>query len=126
MAEAGQNLGGAWAGRLQKVGRQQGPLLSANSVQLGRCLAEAGQILGGAWAGQSWSDAGGLGEIWSDAGQMCLILARFPFLAKTGFFLELEPSVFEVFPSKTVLSLEFQPFLTLRFAKVTCAKPYCF
>ena len=48
--------------------------------------AEAGQILGGAWAGQSWSDAGGFGEIWSDAGQMRLILARFPFLAKSGFF----------------------------------------
>ena len=39
------------------------------------------------------------------------------------FFFELNPNVFDVFPLKTVLSLEFQPLLTLRFAKVTCAKP---
>ena len=50
-------------------------------------------------------------------------LGALPVPCQDRFFLELEPSVFEVFPSKTVLSLEFQPLLTLRFAKVTCAKP---
>ena len=38
-------------------------------------------------------------------------------------FFELKPSVFEVFPSKTVFSLEFQPLSTLDFPKGTCAKP---
>ena len=93
--------------------------------------AEAGQILGGAWAGQSWSDARGLGlEVLERSGQMLVRcwahvfnLSALPVPCQDRFFLELEPSVFEVFPSKTVLSLEFQPLLTLRFAKVTCAKP---
>ena len=78
-------------------------------------LGRAGQMLE-VWGWRFWRD---LVRCWAHV----FNLSALPVPCQDRFFLELKYSVFEVFPSKTVLSLEFQPLLTLRFAKVTCAKP---
>ena len=97
-----------WAGAGQRLGR------SLEVPGLGR----AGQMLRvSGW--RFWED---LVRCWPNV----FNLGALPVPCQDRFFFELKYSVFEVFPSKTVLSLEFQPLLTLRFAKVTCAKPSCF
>ena len=98
----------SWAGAWQRLGRS---LEVPGLGRAGRMLRVSG------W--RFWED---LVRCWPNV----FNLGALPVPCQDRFFLELKYSVFEVFPSKTVLSLEFQPLLTLRFAKVTCAKPWCF
>ena len=102
-------------------------------VKLGKCWPEAGQILGGD-PGQTldrcWAELAHLGHILGRFGgdlvrcwPNVFNLGALPVPCQDRLFFELIPSVFEVFPSKTVFSLESQPLSTLDFPKGTCAKP---